>query len=228
MPFWAPSKGRSAEAPDRYPFAPPGSSESAFRSAVCGLPQGCSTLAPVNFERVLRALLAAFGRKKIRHAVIGGFALGVLGYARATMDLDFLVHRDDLDKLHAALTALGYKRLLRTENVSHYQHRDSRWGGLDFIHAFRETSLGMLARAKSYKIFGGKQTLRFADPEDVIGLKVQAMVNDPIRKSQEVADIEMLMRLHGEKLNWERIQKYYGIFDLKAEARRLRKRFGHD
>jgi hypothetical protein len=182
----------------------------------------------VDFERVLRALLTAFRREKIRYAVIGGFALGVLGYGRATMDLDFLIHRDDLDKLHAALTALGYDRLLQTENVSHYQHRESVWGGLDFIHAFREISLGMLARAKRYKIFGGKQNLRVADPEDVIGLKVQAMVNDPDRKSQEVADIEMLMRLYGAKLNWQRIQEYYDIFGLKAEAGRLRKRFGRD
>ena len=182
----------------------------------------------MDFERVLRALLPAFRRKKIRYAVIGGFALGVLGYGRATMDLDFLVHRDDLDGLHAALTALGYKCLLRTENVSHYEHRDPAWGGLDFIHAFRQTSLGMLARAKRYKVFGGRQNLRVADPEDVIGLKVQAMVNDPDRKSQEVADIEMLMRLYGAKLDWERIQDFYDIFGLKGEASRLRKRFGRD
>ena len=144
------------------------------------------------------------------------------------MDLDFLVHRDDLDKLHATLTALGYKRLMRTENVSHYQHRDAVWGGLDFVHAFREISLGMLARAKRYKIFGARQNIRVADPEDVIGLKVQAMVNDPDRKSQEVADIEMLMRIYGAKLDWQRIQDYYNVFGLRAEANRLRKRFERD
>jgi hypothetical protein len=182
----------------------------------------------VDFERVLRALLAEFRRNKIRYAVIGGFALGVLGYGRATMDLDFLVHRDDLEKLHARLTALGYERLLQTENVSHYQHRDGAWGGLDFVHAFRKISLAMLARAKSYKVFGGKQRIRVADPEDVIGLKVQAMVNDPDRKSQEVADIEMLMRLYGAKLDWQRIQDFYDIFGLKDEASRLRERFGRD
>lgn len=180
----------------------------------------------MDFERVLKALLNEFRRHKIRYAVIGGFALGVLGYPRATMDLDFLVHRDDLDKLHERLTALGYERLVQTENVSHYQHRVEAWGGLDFVHAFRTVSLAMLKRAKNYKVFGGKQKIRAAEPEDVIGLKVQAMVNDPDRKAQEVADIETLMRLYGVKLDWQRIQEFYDIFGLNDEASRLRERFG--
>lgn len=174
----------------------------------------------------MKALLAEFDRHQIRYAAIGGFALGVLGYPRATMDLDFLVHRDDLDKLHGRLTALGYERLVHTENVSQYRHRDTRWGEVDFVHAFRKSSLAMLARAKSYPVFGKKQKVKAADPEDVIGLKVQAMVNDPDRKLQELADIERLMALFGSKLDWERIQEYYDIFSLGEEAKRLKERFG--
>jgi hypothetical protein len=181
----------------------------------------------VDFERVLKALLAEFRRYKIRYAVIGGLALGVLGYTRATMDLDFLVHRDDLEKLHKRLTAMGYERLMQTENVSHYHHREEAWGGVDLVHAFRRVSLAMVARAQNYKVFGGRQTIRVANPEDVIGLKVQDMVNDPDRKPQETADIERLMSLHGKKLDWERIQEFYDIFGLKDEANRLRDRFKH-
>jgi hypothetical protein len=179
----------------------------------------------VEFERVLKALLAEFDRCEIRYAAIGGFALGVLGHARATLDLDFLVHRDDLDKLHERMTALGYERVVQTENVSHYRHRDEAWGGVDFIHAFRKSSLTILARAKSYPAFGRKQTVKAADPEDVIGLKVQAMTNDPARTPQEVADIETLMGLYGSKLDWKLIQEYYDIFGVGEEARRLRERF---
>ena len=60
----------------------------------------------------------------------------------------------------------------------------------------------------------------------MIGLKVQAMVNDPARKPQESADIEALMRLYGSKLDWKRIQEYCNIFGMGEEARRLRERFG--
>lgn len=180
----------------------------------------------VNFERVLEALLAEFGRRRIRYAAIGGFALGVLGYPRTTIDLDFLVHKDDLSKVHDLLTDLGYQRVVHTENVSQYRHNDDVWGSIDFIHAFRKNSLAMLTRAKSYPVFGAKQTVKAADPEDVIGLKIQATVNDPDRKPQELADIERLMSLYGSKLDWKRIQEYYDIFGLGEEAKRLRKRFG--
>jgi len=179
----------------------------------------------VDFERVLKALLAEFDRHAVRYAAIGGFALGVLGHARATVDLAFLVHRDDLDKLHARLTVLGYERLMQTENVSHYRHRDGAWGNVDFVHAFRKLSLAMLTRAKSYPAFGGKQTVRAAGPEDVIGLKVQAMANDPERKPQELADIEALTGIYGANLDWKRVQEYCDIFGMGEEAKRLRERF---
>lgn len=174
----------------------------------------------------MEAVLREFDGRRIRYAAIGGFALGVLGYPRATLDLDFLVHQDDLDKVHDLLTHLGYQRIVRTENVSQYRHDDDAWGSIDLIHAFRKTSLAMLARVKSYPVFGEKRTVKAADPEDVIGLKVQAMVNDPDRRRQELADIERLMELYGSKLDWKRIQEYYDIFGLGEETKQLRKRFG--
>jgi hypothetical protein len=181
----------------------------------------------VDFALVVKTLLAEFVRLDIRCAAIGGFALGLLGTPRQTMDLDFLVHRDDLKKLDEVLTALGYTQVFRTENVSQYRHSDDAWGSIDVIHAFRKISLAMLQRAKSYPAFGGTQSVRAVDPEDIIGLKVQAMFNDPTRRSQEVADIERLATLYGQKLDWDRIEEFYDLFDLGEEAKALKERFGY-
>lgn len=181
----------------------------------------------MDFERVLRSLLGEFGGHHIRYAAIGGFAMGVLGVPRATMDLDFLVHRDDLSKLDEVLKALGYQRLAHTENVSQYRHADDLWGSVDFVHAFRQAALAMLERAKSYPVFSGAQTVRAVGPEDVIGLKVQAMVNDPDRRTLELADIERLAAFYGDRLDWERVQEYYELFNLGEDVRKLRQRYGH-
>jgi len=159
--------------------------------------------------------------------VIGGFALGVLGAPRQTLDLDFLIHRDDLQKLDRSLTALGYSRVFQSENVSQYRHSEAVWGSVDFVHAFRKISLTMLDRANDYPAFGGKQSLRTAQPEDVIGLKVQAMSNDPERRAQEQNDIERLMGRYRNRLDWDRIQEFYDVFGLTEEARTLRERFDH-
>lgn len=179
----------------------------------------------MDFEIVLKTLISEFSRLKIRCAVIGGFALGVLGVPRQTMDLDFLVHRDDLEKLDKAMSALGYARVFHSENVSQYRHPDTAWGSVDFIHAFRKISLAMLDRAKDYPALGGKQSLRAAQPEDVIGLKVQAMFNDSERRAQEQSDIERLMGQYGRRLDWDRIEEFYDVFGFAEEAKKLRERF---
>jgi hypothetical protein len=182
----------------------------------------------VDFELVLKTLISEFSRLKIRSAAIGGFALGVLGAPRQTMDLDFLVHRDDLEKLDNALTALGYTRVFHSENVSQYRHPEAAWGSVDFIHAFRKVSLGMLDRATDHPALGGKQSLRTAQPEDIIGLKVQALFNDPERRVREQNDIERLMAQYGRRLDWARIQEFYEVFGLAEEAKKLRERFDRD
>ena len=84
----------------------------------------------------------------------------------------------------------------------------------------------MLQRAKSYPAFGGMQSIKAVDPEDVIGLKVQAMFNDPTRRSQEVADIERLAILYGQNLDWDRIEEFYDLFGLGEEGKVLKERFG--
>jgi hypothetical protein len=179
----------------------------------------------VDFELVLKTLIAEFLRLQIRCAAIGGFALGVLGAPRQTLDLDFLVHRDDLEKLHGSLIGLGYSRVFQSENVSQYRHLDAAWGSVDFIHAFRNISLAMLDRAKDYPALGGKLKLKTAQPEDLIGLKVQAMSNDPDRRAQEQNDIERLVQQYGRRLDWRRIQEFYDVFGIGDEAKKLRERF---
>ena len=181
----------------------------------------------MDFERVLRALLEAFAQRKIRYAALGGFALGVLKVPRVTMDLDLLVHRDDLESLEALLGRLGYRQEVRTENVTHYRHPDPRWGAIDILHAFRSISLAMLERAHSYPIYQGTLTIKALEPEDLIGFKVQAMANNPQRTTKDLSDIEALMAYYGRRLDWTRIQEYFDVFELGDEARKLRARFDH-
>lgn len=59
----------------------------------------------LEFDRIVRR----FARMKVRYAVAGGFAVGLHGYVRATQDMDFLVHGDDLPRAEAALLRMGYR-----------------------------------------------------------------------------------------------------------------------
>lgn len=60
-------------------------------------------------HETLRALRARFDELAIPYAVIGGIALTAHGYARMTDDIDVLITRSDLKKLHAELVGRGYR-----------------------------------------------------------------------------------------------------------------------
>jgi len=141
------------------------------------------------------------------------------------MDLDFLVHRDDLEKLHQLFMRLGYQRDVWRENVSQYSHPIRPLGSIDVLHAFRPYALEMLTRARTIACLD-IGSVHVLEPEDIIGLKVQAIANNPSRRSHEAADIETLMSQYGSQLDWNRIQTYYDLFELGEEARTLRARYG--
>ena len=167
----------------------------------------------MDFRFVLEKLLTAFTEQHIRYALMGGFALGLWGGSRSTIDIDFLVHRDDRTKVNAIMTGLGYELHHHSENVSQYTSKLNVLGSVDFIHAFREASLGMLDRAQIKDIFSGTLQVKTLLPEDIIGLKLQAIANDPSRENTDMADIEMLASIHKGKMDRTLLKKYFKIFD---------------
>jgi hypothetical protein len=179
----------------------------------------------MNFKSVAEKLLASFVEEKIRYALIGGFAVGLWGAARATIDMDFMVLREDLDSLDGIMASLGYELRFRSENVSHFVAADKLFGEVDFLHAFRQPSLRMLERAREMNIFGEEIAIRVLIPEDLIGLKLQAIANNTERESADMADIEALMRIHGPELDWEQIEEYFALFEMNERFVLLKGRF---
>jgi hypothetical protein len=45
-----------------------------------------------DLQEVVRRLVVVFKRRQVRHALIGGLAVGVRSRPRATKDADFIVH----------------------------------------------------------------------------------------------------------------------------------------
>ena len=167
----------------------------------------------MDFERVLRDLVSDFNEREVPYAMTGGSALGALGISRATMDVDFLVARDALPQVDDIMQRRGYRLRFRSENVSHFVADSLRLGQVDFLHAFREISTSMLERAPEVSLFGGSLRLRTLRPEDLVGLKVQALANDPRRERQDLADIDRLAERFSAEMDWEGVREYFALFD---------------
>lgn len=168
--------------------------------------------------------MTALDREGVRYALMGGFALGLWGVGRATVDLDMLIERKDAGKVDRIMLDLGYVCRHRSENVSQYVSELNIFGEVDFLHAFREASLDMLRRAEEKGIFGNEMSVRVLRPEDIVALKLQAIKNNPKREQSDTVDIESLLLLHKENLDWQLLGKYFKMFGMEDLFKKIRER----
>jgi len=179
----------------------------------------------VDFEHAIRTICTRFDTAEVHYGLIGGLAMAMRGVQRATVDLDFLLLLEDLEEADAILRDCGYRREFHTDNVSHYRSPEESMGRVDVLHAFRGPSLGMLERAERLDI-GADLALPVLRTEDLVGLKVQAAVNDATRASADWQDIEMLLRAstqQGCELDWDLIGDYLDIFDQSHRLEEMRR-----
>ncbi len=177
----------------------------------------------MDFKAVIEKLVSSFEKDNILYAFIGGLALGLWGVGRSTVDIDILVSRDDMGKVDRIMTELGYECRFRSENVSQYISPLKVFGEVDFLHAFREASMEMLENAEEKTAFNNTLKIKVVRPEDLIGLKLQAIKNNPERDEQDTADIEMLISIHRKDIDWSLIKKYCIILEMDEIYEKLKR-----
>ena len=86
----------------------------------------------------------------------------------------------------------------------------------------------MLDRADRVAVIPGVD-LPVVQIEDIVGLKVQAAKNDPVRGMQDWADIETMMK-EARRLNnapdWELLQSYLSLFQQEDRLAWLKNWYG--
>lgn len=182
----------------------------------------------MDFSETLSKVVREFDDHSIKYALIGGLAMALRGVQRSTLDADFILLSEDLEACDAVLGGMGYQLEFRSENVSHYINSENSLKRLDFLHAFRQATLGMLDRAERLNI-NSSCAIPVVHTEDLIGLKVQASVNDADREISDWNDIYLLIdhtaRL-GKPLDWELIEDYLEAFRLENKLKELKHRYG--
>jgi len=178
----------------------------------------------MNFEKVIRHLVSALEERGVSYALIGGFAMALRGVQRATVDLDLILMLEHLETADRILTDCSYVRVFRSENVSHYESKDGDWGRIDILHAFRGPSLGMLKRAEPIEVFNGVRA-KVVQVEDLIGLKIQALVNNPSRADRDWLDVRLVLEAaaeQGREMDWELLASYLEIFGMADRLEQLK------
>ncbi len=171
----------------------------------------------MDFESVTRLLLENFKKMGVDCALIGGFALHSAGITRATKDIDFLVKKSDASKIKEFMLKNSYQLIHESEDVSNYWSDLKPLGNVDFLHAHRKYSLAMLERAVEKEILSGRFKVKVVLPEDIVGLKLQASVNDPKRLMQDMADIRTIIEINHRNLDMDLLREYFILFEKEKE-----------
>ena len=175
----------------------------------------------MDFKHAFKIITHHFEKGSLKYAVIGGFALESAGVIRATMDIDLLVLADDKSRIKSIMIANDYELVFESEEVITFIGNDDYLGRVDFLLAHRKYTMAMLERAQKKSVLQGSTETYVVEPEDLIGLKIQAMANDRDRYYQDMADIQMIIKNKYEILNFNRIKEYFELFDKLEDYNKL-------
>ena len=134
---------------------------------------------------------------------------------RFTKDIDFLVLEESKEAVHEIMTDLGYElQDFSSDEIISYISHVKVLGQVDFLLARRKYTKAMIKRAVKKKIFDGDYEVKTLLPEDLIGLKIQAIYNDPENRYViDAPDIQRLLALHKDKIDMQLVREYFKIFD---------------
>jgi hypothetical protein len=172
------------------------------------------------FVGSIRLVLGIARRNRFRAALIGGFALPFFGVQRATGDVDFLVEAKGAESLHEGLVAAGLRCLHRSEDAANYGTGRSSLSPVEFLFARRDRARAMLDRTNTRLLRGARIRVPVVDVEGLIGLKLQALANDP-RRRQDEADIAALFDTQAKNLDEQVLRDYYKLFAREGDLDRL-------
>ena len=169
----------------------------------------------MNFKAVLKTLLSRFSEAGVEAALSGGLALSTMGVFRFTKDIDFVVRVEWVEAVERIMLDLGYeKQDFSTAEIVSYLSPLKAFGQVDFLVARRKYSRAMLKRAREMPVLGGELTVKVLLPEDLIGLKIQAIVNDPgNRYPVDGPDIQRLLKMHRGRLDMTLVRDYFRLFE---------------
>lgn len=168
----------------------------------------------MNLKEVLKTLMARFHEQKIDFVLCGGLALSTMNIFRFTNDIDFLVFEETRVSIHEIMTDLGYElQDFSSDEIVSYLSPVKVFGQVDFLLARRKYTRDMIRRALKKEIFDGEYKVKTLLPEDLIGLKIQAIYNDPKNRYLiDAPDIQRLLALHKDKMDMQLVREYFKIF----------------
>jgi len=142
--------------------------------------------------------------------LIGGFAVDYYGYTRNTVDIDFMIFTEQLEKVRDIMTKSGFTNIIIEDTVAFFEKPDSAFR-VDFLRVNKQTQQKLNNNAVDAKIYG--YDLKVPALIDLISMKIFALSQNLTRRmAKDLPDISYLILLND--------------LDLESDIRPICDKFG--
>jgi hypothetical protein len=126
--------------------------------------------------------------------LIGGFAVNYYGYTRNTLDVDFMILGDHLDRVRQTMMQAGFTNVSVQDNVAFFSAPGSPLR-VDFLRTDSRTMQTLLDHALKIRLHGHE--LKVPSLKDLIAMKIFALSGQPNRRlGKDLPDIAYLIIIH--------------------------------
>lgn len=176
----------------------------------------------MKYHTVFNLLSDIFNKSGIKSILIGGFAVNYYKVTRQTIDVDFLITKDDFNKIKNLLENEGYKEDEKKEIFVRLKGDLPYMIDIDFMFVDESTFDKIVDNGKEIKIAG--ENFIVPSIEHLIALKLHAIKNNPERKYKDLIDIIGLIkknRINIKEAEFRDICCKYGTEELYKEILNL-------
>ncbi len=149
----------------------------------------------MNYPTLFHLISTVLNEKDVSAVLIGGFAVNFYKVTRQTADIDFLITKNDFDKIFSLLEQEGYTKddghevFIKLENTKGYLM------DIDFMFVDKETLDKVIKDSK--EIIIAKQKFKVPSLNHLIALKLHSIRHNPkLREYKDFPDIMELIRIN--------------------------------
>lgn len=176
----------------------------------------------ISFDKVYEKTIDLLECVKATYLIIGGLAVGVLGEARMTQDVDILIELDlkDIPDLLKSATDKGFKfdrkKVLETVELQGFFQFMLGNFHVDFVIGSMPFEIEAFKRRRKIKLYS--RTASFPTPEDLILFKIIP------GREKDMLDAKTIVARHRDKLDIDYLKKWAQVISDDLQDVKVYKR----
>jgi predicted nucleotidyltransferase len=149
----------------------------------------------MNNQSVFQLITQVTQKENVSCVLIGGFAINYYKVTRQTVDVDFLITKEDFEKIFSSLEKAGYKEEFPSQD-NFVQLKSSKLSlmDVDFMFVDARTLDKILKEARTIEIAG--QKFKVPSINHLIALKLHSIKYNPKRLITDFPDIINLIMIN--------------------------------